>query len=351
MKINTSELYNEKCTDVVILAMISISRSIENFPFPSVMTDDGEALQVIEMIGDSFSSFEDKDNYKKISIDTLDLLTKKILEETNIIPSRFNEKIKKELIIKDDNSLAILLNFNEHITIRSRSFGFLIKDICQQAFKVEEHFASCMPFSFDNELGYIVSDIFYFGTAFFQSALLSLPGIVMMGQLGNIVQDLRKTGIAANGYYSPNASASMGWVYYVYSDNSIGKNEEEQIFHFSNSVLRLIYIERELRLQLYLKSKMKITDMIAKAVAIAKYAKLLDVDEAMDVTFKIKLGLELGKTIGTTHEECNAIFHKAQIAHIAYSILNSSFKSLSDELIKAERAKLINQFAKKVQLL
>ena len=63
MKINTSELYNEKCTDVVILAMISISRSIENFPFPSVMTDDGEALQVIEMVGDSFSSFEDKDRH------------------------------------------------------------------------------------------------------------------------------------------------------------------------------------------------------------------------------------------------------------------------------------------------
>lgn len=351
MNIRLNDIYDEVSTDVAIATVSSISRSIVGFPFPHVIKNDEEAMKVLEIVFSSFEKFKDKNEYRKIDIETFDILTKKILEEASVIPSLFNEKVKKALIVSDSNAIAVLVNFNNHLTIRSRSIGFSPKENYMRAFELEDFFASVIPFSFDEELGYIVKDIFYFGTAFFQSVLLSIPGIVMMGQLSHVIQDLKKNGLNANGYYAPNSHASMGWVYFIYNETSVGGNENEQIMRFSNVVMRLIYLEREMRLQLYLKNKIKMIDMIARALAIAKSAKLLNTDEAIDLAFKIKMGLSLNLIKGVSDEEFNAVFYKVQVAHVIYDLLNSGVRSVSDELIKAERARILNKFAEKVGLL
>jgi len=350
MKLNPGQLYNEACLDVVIATIFSLSRSIKDLPFPNENMTEELAEKVIKMVDDNFDKLEDASNYKKINIDTLDILTKKILEEANVIPNKFNETLKKQIIINEDNSVAILLNFNDHITIRSRSFGFFIKEICTKIFMLEEYFESKIPIFSDEKLGYITTNIFYFGTSLMQSVLLSIPGIVMMNKLGDVVEDLRRVGIHANGYYSAPSPSSMGHVYYLYNEASIVGSEEEQIFRFSNNILKIIYLEREQRCRLYLKSKVKTNDMIARALAIAKAAKLLDIEEAINLAFKIKLGLNLSIISNTNDQECNAIFYKVQVAHIAYALLSSGFKNLSDELIKMERASVLNKFSQKIKL-
>lgn len=350
MKINSSQLYNEACLDVVVVTIFSLSRSIKDFPFPNVNMTEEDASEVIKMVDDSFDKLEEASEYKKINVDSLDILTRKILEEANVIPNKFDESVKKQIIINEDNSVSILLNFNEHISIRSRSFGFFIKEICNKIFMLEEHFEKDLPVLNDKELGHITSDIFYFGTSLRQSVLLSIPGIVMMNKLGAVIEDLRYIGIHVNGYYAATSHESMGWVYYLYNEASITGSEEEQVFRFSNNVLKIIYLEREQRCQLYLKNKVKTIDMIAKALAIAKIAKLLDVEEAVNLAFKIKLGFSLSIIDNTNDHECNALFYKVQVAHIAYALLNSGFKNLGDELIKMERASVLNRFSQKIRL-
>ncbi len=351
MKIDLANLYDEDCRDVVISTVCSLSRSLRGFAFPHAMTDDETALRIVEMVNQAFGTLEGKEEYKIIGVGKLDFLTKKILEETNIIPAIFNEAIPKELIVRKDNSIAILVNFNDHLSIRIHSFGFLMKDICEKLFAIEEHFSNKLPFLFDNKLGFIIHDMFYFGTSLFQSALISIPGIVMMKKFDMVIQILRKLKMSANGYYSQNSAKSMGWLYYIYTDSSLGGGENEQIVKFSQMMLHIISIEREMRLKLYLANKLKISDMIARALAIAKSAKLLDTEEAMDIAFKIKLGLPLDKIQGTTHEECNVNFYKVQIAHIVYSIITSDENALSDERIKVERAKLIATFAQNIEMI
>jgi len=349
MKIDLANLYNEDCRDVVVSTVCSLARSVRGFPFPHAMADDETALRMVDIVNQVFETMGEKEEYKIIGVGKLDFLTKKILEETNIIPPIFNETIPKELIVKKDNSVAILVNFNDHLSIRIHSFGFLMRDICEQLFRIEEHFSNNLDFLFDNKLGFVIHDMFYFGTALFQSSLISIPGIVMMRKFDMVIQILRKLKMSANGYYSQNSNKSMGWLYYIYTDSSLCGGENEQIVKFSQMILHIISIEREMRLKLYLANKLKISDMIARAVATAKVAKLLDTDEALDIAFKIKLGLPLNKVIGVSHEECNVKFYVVQIAHIVYSIITSDENTLSDERIKGERAKVIGNFAKNIE--
>ncbi len=351
MKINLNEMYNEKCSDVALTTIFSLSRCIKGFPFPNVIKNEATANRIIEIVNEQFESFEQGCDYKKISIETIDILTRKILEETNIIPQNFNEKIQKEIIMKIDNSVAILVNFNNHLTIKALSNGFQIKDLTDRIFMIEEFFSSNIQFLFDKNIGYIIDDLYYLGTGLNMSLLLSIPGIVMMGRLLSVIETLKKDGIAINGYYTNNSHSSMGWIYYIYNDSSVGKGEKEEVLIFGGAMLKLIYLEREMRLQLYLKNKVKIIDMIAKALAIAKSAKLLETDEALDIAFKIKLGLDLNKIVNVTHEQCNANFYNIQVAHIAYSLINSEFKGLNDEIIKMERANIINKFAKNIAII
>jgi len=90
--------------------------------------------------------------------------------------------------------------------------------------------------------------------------------------------------------------------------------------------------------------------MIIKAIAVAKMAKILDTEEALDILFKINLGIDLNIVSNVSHEECNALYYKVQTAHISYSLLNSIFSDFSADLVKIERAKIMNKFVYQIKL-
>ena len=159
-----------------------------------------------------------------------------------------------------------------------------------------------------------------------------------MKKISDLIVDFKNAKLTADGHYTDNTKDSIGGLYRIYNETSIGGNEQEQIFNFRNKLLKLIYLEREMRLELYLKSKPKTSDMIIKAIAIAKTATILDTEEAMDIIFKINLGIDLNIVSNVSHEECNAIYYKVQIAHLSYSLLNSIFRDFSAEITKIERA-------------
>ena len=350
MKVQLNELYNEKCSDIVIGTTFSLLRCIAGFNFPNKIIQMTEATEVISSVRDVFERMEGKENYKLISSDNLNILSQKILEESNLLPETFNEKIKKDIVINSDSSIAILVNFNEHLIFKAMSSSFQIKDLCEEVFKLEEYFASKLEFAFDDDIGYITSNIFHCGTGIEEGALVSIPGIVTTKRMSELVVSFKNAGLTANGHYTNNAKGAIGSLYYIYNESSIGGNEREQIFNFSNKIIELIYLEREMRLELYIKSKPKTSDMIIKAIAIAKTAKILELDEAIDITFKINLGIDLNLVLNVSHEECNAMYYKIQVAHISYSLLNSIFKDFSADLVKVERAKIINKFAYKIKL-
>ncbi|MGP1438630.1 MAG: hypothetical protein ACTTKH_06115 [Treponema sp.] len=350
MKVHLNELYDEKCSDVVISATFSLLRSIKGFTFPNKTIQYSQAEDVINCVRNVFENMEELKDYKLISSSNLNILTQKILEESNLLPNSFNEKIKKDIIINNDSSIAILVNFNEHLTFKAISPTFQIKGLCEKVFELEELFASKLDFVFDDDLGFISSDIFYCGTGIQEGALVSIPGIVASNKMSKLVIDFKNAGLTANGHYTNNAKGSIGGLYYIYNENSIGGKEQEQIFNFRNRLLELIYLERKMRLELYIKNKPKTSDMIIKAIAIAKTAKILELEEAMDITFKINMGVDLNIVSNVSHEECNAVYYKIQVAHISYSLLNSIFKDFSVELIKVERAKIMNKFSYKIKL-
>lgn len=350
MKLHLNELYNEKCSDVVISTTFSLSRCITGFNFPDKIIYAKEATDIISSVLSEFEDMPEKEKYKVISSDNLNILSQKILEESNLLPESFNEKIKKDIIINDDSSVAILVNYNEHLVFKAMSPSFQIKDLCEKVFELEEYFASKLGFAFDDDIGYITSNIFYCGTGIKEGALVSIPGILATKRISNLVVSFKNAGLTADGRYGNNSKTTVGGLYYVYNESSIGGNEQEQIFNFSNKMLELISLEREMRLELYIKSKPKTSDMIIKAIAIAKTAKILELDEAMDIIFKINLGIDLNLVSNVSHEECNAIHYKIQVAHISYSLLNSIFKDFSAELVKVERAKIINKFSYKIKL-
>jgi len=350
MKVHLNELYDEKCSDVVIYSTFSLSRCIKEFIFPNKLVDVNQSEEIIKCVLDVFENLKDKNDYKVISSENLNILSQKVLQESNLLPESFNEKIKKSIIVSSDSSIAILVNFNDHLIFKAISPTFQIKDLCKKVFDLEEFFADKLDFAFDDDIGYITSNIPYCGTSIREGVLVSIPGIIATRKISNLIVDFKNAGLTATGHYANDTKFSIGGVYYIYNETSIGGNEQEQIFNFRNKLLELIYLEREMRLELYLKNKSKTSDAIIKAIAIAKMARMLDVEEAMDIIFKINLGIDLNIVSNVSHEECNAIYYKVQTAHLSYSLLNSIFNEFTAELVKLERGKIINKFANKIKL-
>ena len=123
MKVHLNELYDEKCSDVVIANTFSVSRCIKDFTFPNKIIIEDQAKDIIKCVRDIFENLEDKNDYKIISSDNLNLLSQKVLEESYLLPSTYDVKIKKE-------------NLNKHI-LKDK-----LQKLLEQALDMEDYEAA-----------------------------------------------------------------------------------------------------------------------------------------------------------------------------------------------------------------
>ena len=70
--------------DVVVSTRVRLARNLADFLFPSAAKKD-EAERVQTLVFDSFSHFENPDDYRVVNTETLDALGKKILEERGVL--------------------------------------------------------------------------------------------------------------------------------------------------------------------------------------------------------------------------------------------------------------------------
>ena len=188
--------------------------------------------------------------------------------------------------------------------------------------------------AFDEQHGFLTSNIVDMGTAMKISAYVHLPAILQSGRVNKILDSVEKFGMSMK-----KVSNILGnTVYQISTRQTLGITEDDLIKSFQAVISNIINQERAMR-KYYAENSIDIKDKIFRSLGIFLYAKKINEQEAEGLISNIKLGVDLGiiDNINDSQVRKYMIYNKS--ANLQKALKNT----FSEKDIQIERAKFLQQ--------
>ncbi|WP_207706873.1 protein arginine kinase [Alkaliphilus pronyensis] len=325
-------------SDIVISSRIRIARNLSGFPFPHMLKEDNgkdianrvynAVIEGNESLGKDFKLVE------MHSIDKVDRLN--YVEKHIISPALAKNTATGSLLINQDESIAILINEEDHIRIQCLLPGFQLDNSWNLADKIDDLVEEKVKYSFHEELGYLTSCPTNLGTGIRASLMMHLPALNMTGYINSILQASSQIGIAVRGIYGE-GTEFLGNIFQVSNQVTLGITEEEIIKNLKNVGIQIIQKERYIRESLLKDKKVELEDKAYRSYGILKNARKITSTEAMKLISHVKLGVVLGLIKDSSLEKLNQLMEMIQVG-----FLQKYYKSqLSEYDRDVKRAEII----------
>ncbi len=276
---------------VVLSSRIRLARNVTKYPFSILMNDE----QADHMIDEVKSSIINERNplgaqFNYINLKDVTDNEKHMLMERHVIsPELVNKKQVSSVLIKNDESLSIMLNEEDHIRIQSIFVGDNMEHAWGLANKLDDLIEETVQYAFDKDYGYLSSCPTNTGTGLRASYMLHMPMLESTGQLKNILQAITKFGITLRGIYGE-GTEPLGSIYQISNQVTLGQSEEEIMNNLKNITNQII--EQELRIaeKILREQKSIIEDKVYRCYGILTYARRMNVSEAMGLLSTLRIG-------------------------------------------------------------
>ncbi|AEF16357.1 MULTISPECIES: protein arginine kinase [Thermoanaerobacterium] len=280
--------------DVVISSRIRLARNLSDIPFPSVMTE-SEAEKVKESVKKAI--FDSKTilstQFLEYDMKKITPLERQSLVERHLISPDLAQNTKNgSALIKNDGTVSILINEEDHLRIQTIFNGLNLKEAWDLADKIDDLIEENISYAFDEKLGYLTACPTNVGTGIRASVMVHLPALTITGQIGNVLNSVSKIGIAVRGMYGE-GTQSLGDIYQISNQVTLGQSEIDIIENLEGIVKQIISNERKSREDLYKKRKVQIEDRIGRSYGLLTNAKVMSTQEFMKLISDVRLGAVL----------------------------------------------------------
>ncbi|MCI8804545.1 MAG: protein arginine kinase [Clostridiales bacterium] len=289
--------YDSSETDenIVISSRIRLARNIKKYPFSQKLSEE-QALKLIEEVkasiknantyfGDSFDfiNINEKSNAEKYSL----------LENHSISHDLMDKDKPAGVLIKDDETISIMINEEDHIRIQTVFPGYNIEKAWDIADKIDNLIEENIDYAFDENYGYLTSCITNVGTGMRASFMIHIPLIEMFGHVENLSQAISKFGMTLRGIYGE-GSEPLGGIYQISNQVTLGKSEKEIIEALKNVTNQIIEQEKELGNSLLKERKTELEDRVFRSYGILSNCRKISSKEAMKLLSDLRFGIITG---------------------------------------------------------
>ncbi|MEE1002610.1 MAG: protein arginine kinase [Acutalibacteraceae bacterium] len=283
-------LKNGKDADTVFSVRIRLARNLSGFPFPNKMSDE-QKYSVIQKVSDAVFKSEVGKDYKFIDMDKISETEAIFLAERHLISPEFIKNTKgRALILKNDESVSVMINEEDHIRIQSIAAGLEFETACKNAFEIEKIIGNAVEYAFDKKFGYLTECPTNLGTGMRASAMLHLPALEKIGALERIFNSISKFGVAIRGTFGEGTKAKNS-MYQISNQVTLGISEKESIENVENIINQLISKEKEAREAF---DRFRVEDTVFRALGTLKYARMISSEEFYKLISDIRLGVSMG---------------------------------------------------------
>lgn len=280
---------------VVVSTRIRLARNLSDIPFPNKMTGE-QKNDVINRVEDALrgAKFCKDITLEKIDMSTLDEITSNAMAERRIISPEFAKNRQgRAIFVSKDESIAIIVNEEDHIRIQVLSSGSDLPVCLKIASEIDAYLDSKLTFAFDETLGYLTQCPTNLGTGLRASVMLHLPMMESARMIENLANTVSKLGMTVRGSMGE-GSASRGGLYQISNQVTLGISEQNAIDNLMSIVNQVIKQEESLRKNAYQNDTISTDDKIYRALGILKNARLLSTEELLNLLSVIRLGTSIG---------------------------------------------------------
>lgn len=327
--------------DIAISTRIRLARNFSETPFPIAGNQDA-LLQVRELAGQAILNSEALVDPMEFELPALSDTEKRLLLERRLISrDMLNPNPASVLLADRDESLAVMINEEDHLRIQALSPGFQLESVWQRINQFDDVLASRIPYAFDPRLGFLTSCPSNLGTGMRASVMLHLPGLVMAGQIAAVKQALGKLGLAVRGFYGE-GSENFGNLFQISNQSTLGESEPQILERISSIVKQIIIHEKQSRQVLLDQKQSFLLNQVGRAYGILRHGYMVSSEEALNSLSALRLGVDMKMFSSVDIHTVNELFLNVQPSHLQIA----EHKELSQEERDTARATLIRETLK-----
>lgn len=332
-----------KYSDVLISTRIRIARNIKPYNFPGKIKL-SEADKLTDDILNIIKN-DDSSDYKFFRMRDLKKTDKLSLVENHLIsPSLVKRDEISSFLLRNDEKVTIMINEEDHLRIQILSSDLDFEALWKEIDQIDNKISENLDYAFSSKYGYLSSCPTNTGTGLRISVMLHLPCLTRVGSMKNLIEGLEKINITTRGFYGE-GSNKIADIYQISNQKTLGNSEEEIIEKFKKIILQIIRRERETREQLKTYRELEIEDRISRSFGILKYAKKLNITEAMIFLANLRTGWEMGLIDKLDEYELTRLIISIQPYNIKKLLEDTDNK----EVIEIKRANMVKEYVEKLE--
>lgn len=295
-------------SDVVLSSRIRIARNLCNYPFPHKLSEAASA-KVSQEICQALVDFGRSTNNEFIQVNMNELTDedKLSLVEKHLISEDLTKGgIVRNAMIQRDESISVMVNEEDHIRIQAMEPGMNLERAYERAEEIAIYLERTLPIGYNEKVGFTTACPTNTGTGLRASVMMHLPGLVITGKIAPVMENIQKMGYSVRGYYGENSN-SLGNIYQISNQITLGLNEEELISDIKKLIQQIMEQERLIRKQLYAKNPLFVEDKVYRSLGILRNARMLTTDETVKMISDVRVGAALGILNGIDEKCFNKI--------------------------------------------
>ncbi len=301
---NTEWLRGEgDACDVVMSSRVRLARNLAGFPFPS-QADEADQRQVLEACKQRILSMPLKNSTKMLWVDlhTAKKDDRSLLVERQLM-SRQHARGKQSdgtggpdtprgvAVLLPDERVSVMVNEEDHLRLQVVQSGFGLGSCLEEINTLDDTIEEGVDYAYDARFGYLTACPTNVGTGLRLSVMMHLPALGMSGELEKVRNAACDMGLAVRGFYGEGSEAA-GDFYQISNQTTLGKSDEMLLREMETEIIpRVIGYERHARAQLVDRKQFILQDRIHRAIGTLKHARLMKVDEAMELLSLVRLGI------------------------------------------------------------
>ena len=320
-------------SDVFLASVCRLARNLSDLPFPERSSDE-ELSAVEERVLSAIETLDIQGQYYPFH--KLDRTEIQFLVERRVVSdSMLDASGARGVFLTQDGSIAFAINDGNHLTIRGFAAGNQLNEISARVAVFDDELAGGLDYAFTDRLGFLTPDLRDVGTGLHLGAILHLPSLEASGTLPEQAQHAESRRHAFVPLIADGKKA-LGDFFMVSNTSTLGRSEEETLFHLKHIALELAESERRERSARLSEARLQVEDRIWRALGVARNARLLAFAEGLRVLSSLRLGLANGLLDQLSYPDISDTFIASQDAHLSLK----SGRSVDELTLNASRADL-----------
>lgn len=258
----------------VISTRVSVFRNVKDYKFENKLIPE-QKEEITKIIESNV-----KNTMYLLNVSNADEKVLKHLKDNAIImPNTQN------LFVDKKEDLAINMFSGEHLTIVSTCESFN-KSAIDKVLNLAHNLANKISFSFNDEYGFLMSDISKVGAGLKIETNIMLSAIKSINKIDQVRDNVSKLGYSLN-------ETKFPAVYTLSTTCNLGISEKQVCSDFESTLLKLQDLETESAKMLDVSKHDEIIDKAQRSLAILNSAYMLNYDELYNMIVNLRLAINL----------------------------------------------------------